>query len=235
MRWGTGLALAIGVWLAQCTEAAEPAAPLAGPEPPGCEERAPETKASLRALVRGLQGHDDPRMMASWDRLDCAVHHHPQLALRLLLPLVGSDDRFASLAAAKAVGRIGPAASAAVPRLVIMLQSEDEHSRVIAAQSLAKMGPAAEQATGALIAALGDESPQVRRAAASTLAHIGPAAAPAARRLAELGARVARALHEAHKVGVVHRDIKPANVFLAEQPYVLVIVGRSRAPAAGST
>jgi hypothetical protein len=154
-RWGTGLALAIGVWLAQCTAAAatEPAPRLAGPGPPGCAERAPETQASLRALVRDLQGHDDPRMMASWDRLRCAVHQHPQLALRLLLPLVGSGDRFAALAAAKVVGQIGPAASAAVPRLVIMLQSEDETSRIMAAQSLAKLGPAAEQAVDALIAA----------------------------------------------------------------------------------
>ena len=188
MRRGTGFALAIGVWLAQCTAAAaaEPAPQLGGPEPPGCAERAPETQESLRALVRNLQGHDDPRMMASWDRLRCAVHRHPQLALQLLLPLVGSGDRYAALAAAKIVGRIGPAASAAVPRLVIMLRSEDETSRIMAAQSLAKMGPAAEQAVDALIAALDDESPQVRRAAASTLAHIGPGAARAARPLAEL-------------------------------------------------
>lgn len=42
------------------------------------------------------------------------------------------------------------------------------------------------------------------------------------KRVAEIGATIARALHAAHLAGVTHRDIKPANImFDEERPYIL--------------
>ena len=179
-----GIALVYALACLCGAEASDTRAPAGGVEPPGCVERPAETPASLRAMVKGLIGVDDPNQVHSWDRLRCAIHHHPQLALELFLPLVGTNDRIAALAAAKAMGQIGPAASPAVPGLMIMLRSPDEDSRAMAAQSLASIGPAAEPAVDFLIGALDDQSPMVRREAARALAHIGPAAARAARPIA---------------------------------------------------
>ncbi|MBW2540499.1 MAG: HEAT repeat domain-containing protein, partial [Deltaproteobacteria bacterium] len=163
-------ALAALVWLAPIAQASDARDPLRGAEPPGCAERPPETEASLRDMVSRLQGADNPFMLPSWDRMRCAIHHHPQLALRLMLPLIGEKDRLAALAAAKAMGQIGPGASASVPGLTKLLGAPDPDSRAMAAQSLARIGPAAEPAVDALIEALDDENPPVRREATRALA-----------------------------------------------------------------
>ena len=80
----------------------------------GCDGREAETEASLYELVRLVT---DQGAMAVGDRLRCAVQAHPKLATRLLIPLVATSNREASLMAAKMLGEIGPDASAAVPRL----------------------------------------------------------------------------------------------------------------------
>jgi HEAT repeat protein len=132
--------------------------------------------------------------MAVGDRLRCAVQAQPELAVRLLVPLVGSQNREASLMAAKMLGELGPAASPAVPGLVRMLRSRDEDAREIAAQALGRIGPESGAAVPALVEMLSDEKPQLRRAAASALAHVGPAgsaaAVPLARRLGDASPRV---------------------------------------------
>ena len=47
-------------------------------------------------------------------------------------------------------------------------------------------------------------------------------------RVAELGAQLARALHEAHLNGVLHRDVKPANILLDRGVAVLVDFGLAK-------
>ena len=148
----------------------------------GCSVREAETEAKLRELLRLLRRQG---AMAVGDRLRCAVQAHPKLATRLLIPLVASVNRDASLMAAKMLGEIGPDASAAVPRLIKMLRSRDPASRAMAAQALSKMGPAAARAVPALTELLDDDEMDVRHRATNALAHLGPAAGSAAIPLAQ--------------------------------------------------
>ena len=71
----------------------------------GCASRAPENESSLRELVRLLQGRHG--VMAVGDRLRCAVQAQPDLAMQLLIPLIGSRNRDVSLSAAKMMGQLG--------------------------------------------------------------------------------------------------------------------------------
>lgn len=80
----------------------------------------------------------------------------------------------------RALARIGPAATAAVPDLVRALRSENATHRWRAARTLGRIGPGAEPAVAALAAALADSNGVVRMQAARALGRIGPAAKPAA-------------------------------------------------------
>jgi HEAT repeat protein len=89
-------------------------------------------------------------------------------------------------ASARALGRIGPPASAAVPALMWALTREHTHVRQAAAEALAGIGPAVGDAVPRLVPALGDWAPAVRQAAAQALAHAGVKAAVAAPALLQL-------------------------------------------------
>ena len=80
----------------------------------------------------------------------------------------------------RALARIGPAASAAVPDLVRELRSEHEANRWHAARTLGRIGAGAAPAVAALVESLADSSGTVRMHAARALGRIGSAAKPAA-------------------------------------------------------
>jgi HEAT repeat protein len=78
-------------------------------------------------------------------------------------------------AAVKVLGKIGPAACAAVPTLVEALADKSGRVRSGAARSLGQVGAPARAAFPALVRALADGSEPVRKAAAEALATLDPA------------------------------------------------------------
>lgn len=77
---------------------------------------------------------------------------------------------------ARALARLGAAASPAVPGLVLTLEDADWEVRMESCWALAAIGPAAAAARPALLRALGDLDAQVRASAAWSLAHTGAGA-----------------------------------------------------------
>ena len=102
-----------------------------------------------------------------------------------LIEALKDDDNEVRRNAASALGRIGPAAEAAVPALIEALKDDDNEVRRNAAFALGRIGPAAEAAVPALIEALKDEDSDVQRRAAFALGRIGPAAEAAVPALIE--------------------------------------------------
>ena len=90
---------------------------------------------------------------------------------RLIATLKDTDSQ-AREAAAQALGRIGPAAEAAVEPLVAMFSDEDLYLRGAAAAALGRIGSAA---VPTLVRALEDPSAEIRRSAAIALGRMGPA------------------------------------------------------------
>jgi len=93
------------------------------------------------------------------------------------IELLGSNDRRVRVAAAEALGGIGPAAKTAVGDLIRALADKESEVRYVTATALGEIGPAAKDAVPALIAALGDERGWLKWAAARALVYIDPAAA----------------------------------------------------------
>jgi HEAT repeat protein len=80
--------------------------------------------------------------------------------------------------AALALGRIGPDAAAAAPRLIDLFQEGDEMVRCQAAQALGEIGEVDGATAAALVGLLGDASATVRVSAAQALGALRKAAAP---------------------------------------------------------
>ncbi len=103
--------------------------------------------------------------------------------------------------AAIALGRIGPAARAAVSPLTTALNDQESHVRVKAAEALGEIGPDAAPAIPALIQALDD--PMTREQASAALKGIGTTAIPALREAARSPDQELRiaAIHALGQVG----------------------------------
>jgi HEAT repeat protein len=89
------------------------------------------------------------------------------------------DIKDARPAAAAILARLGPAAQAAVPALIEVLQSAEPTARHEALLAIGAIGPAAHAAVPAAIKAMQDADPNVRYAACYALGKIGPPAAAA--------------------------------------------------------
>jgi HEAT repeat protein/lysophospholipase L1-like esterase len=86
-----------------------------------------------------------------------AAHPLPDLVSALR----GSDDR-EKVAAARAVGRLGPKAADAVPALVGLLEDRSPSVRAAAARAIGPIGPRAPAASLALVERLRDDDERVR-------------------------------------------------------------------------
>lgn len=105
----------------------------------------------------------------------------------LLIRALGKNDDDIRVAAARAVGRIGPRAAAAVPALMGTLGDEKNFRlRYAALVALAGLGPKAAPAVPLLSRVLEDRAPRFRELAANALGAIGTAARPAVGRLQKL-------------------------------------------------
>ena len=92
----------------------------------------------------------------------------------LLIPLLTHEDRSVRQAAAARLGAFGPAARAAVPTLIALLDQYPHH--LMAVQTLGRIGAGAKQAIPALLALFdrSDPSRELRIAAARAMSGIGP-------------------------------------------------------------
>jgi HEAT repeat protein len=85
----------------------------------------------------------------------------------------------ARIAAATALGRIGPEAHGSIPGLIEALHDKHEYVRAESARALSRMGTMAATAVQPLFETTVDEDISVRHNAAEALARIGPVAYPA--------------------------------------------------------
>jgi HEAT repeat protein len=90
-------------------------------------------------------------------------------------------------AATRVFGKIGPAASDAVPLLIAGLADKDQRVRLVAACTLGQIGPHARAALPVLVPSLVDTHEAMRKAAAEALAKIDPnwASEPGIQRIIE--------------------------------------------------
>ena len=89
--------------------------------------------------------------------------------VRELMEKLRSGDQFAALAAAKALGEMGPTANDAVPALALALRDKHKTVREAAAKALSSVGSRARNVVPALRAAAHEDEPEVRAAAQKAL------------------------------------------------------------------
>lgn len=160
---------------------------------------------AVPTLVEMARGDDAAGAFAAVDALG-HIGSESDAVLPALVQSLGHGDADVRRAAARAMGRFGPAAAAALreplfrpdPRsrrsatealgwigpkaipalLVVLKENEDAAARRAAARALGRMGPQAKQAESALVTAVSDTDRKVQEAAATALKKIREAESP---------------------------------------------------------
>ncbi len=109
-----------------------------------------------------------------------------ELTVATLESALADDSTAVRVQAAMALGRIGPAAAAAAPRLLALLRESDETVRCQAATALGEVRGEPEAAITALVEMLGDSSAPVKTSAALALGAMEKAASRAVEGLVPL-------------------------------------------------
>lgn len=107
------------------------------------------------------------------DALAAARASQADSRIQELIARLDEDDEFESVAAANALGRLGPEAAAAAPALARALGKPNKWLRVAAAEALGAIGPAAGPAVASLEEAADDADADVRAAARASLESLG--------------------------------------------------------------
>jgi len=136
----------------------------------------PKAKAAVGDLISLVRANDEVRVAAGGFGLGSLERRPPRLAA----------------VAAKALGKIGPDARAAVAPLIGALKDSDCELRAEAAQALGAVGPEAAAAVPALVVALTGREGLVAGNAAESLGQIGSAAIPAIRDVLRNGSQEVR-------------------------------------------
>lgn len=97
-------------------------------------------------------------------------------SFRVVLEALRRPEEEGQVAAAHALGNLGPASREAVPELTRLLERGTPRVRAASARALGSMGSAAESAVPELVRRLDDAAPPVRAAAAWALGEMGPGA-----------------------------------------------------------
>lgn len=124
----------------------------------------PSAKAAAPALVGLIERGVEIYMQLAIDALGSVGSGNPEVAVPMLVKMLGSSDQYDRRAAIVAIGKLGPAGSAAVHALAAMLDDEAAADRQAAAESLGRLG-SSESLDPLLAVAANDAEPDVREAA----------------------------------------------------------------------
>ena len=130
----------------------------------------PRARAAIPALARHLRDPEEFKTVRDW--AGSALGRIGSDSLQVLVDCLQEDvDRHAYLSAIQLLEKFGPAAAAAIPRLVIALQRDDDEIRFATDRTLVAIGPAAAEA---IIPLLDAEDPTTRLRAGRYLLQFDP-------------------------------------------------------------
>jgi HEAT repeat protein len=130
---------------------------------------------AVPALIKTLSNPDEKVLARQYAAVALTkINDNTKEIVSALTQRLDDDNSVIRRSAAGALGKIGPAASAAVPRLIDLSRDESEDSSVreYAVRALTSIDPKNEKVASTLISVLEDESPRVREAAVEALLEV---------------------------------------------------------------
>jgi HEAT repeat protein len=150
-----------------------------------CQQLRDRLRASLPALAERLNDPDVRARQGAIEALEMLDEDAAPVAASLVTALADTDA-FVRLAAARTLGKIGPAqAPLAVPGLTRMLNDPDLDARMAGVEALKHFGPLASPAAPSLAAVLNQGDTEFRLAILQALENIGNLSQPAISEIAE--------------------------------------------------
>ena len=130
---------------------------------------------AVPALIETLSNPNEKLLVRQYAAIALTkIAGNPKEIISALTERLEDKDSAIRRSAAGALGRIGPAASAAVPTLIDMSKDDNENSivREYTVRALTRIDPNDERVVSALIRVLEDENPKIREAAVEALLEV---------------------------------------------------------------